>query len=200
MASLTPSRSAMSLSRPSLLRRTLVPRRANLTFMRERTALQENDEPLNQNPTDSDIDQAKPRWSYTPPALKAAYDFQLKEAKDPRNSVWHVNEDPAKLEAFYERFLGARSGARMLPEELRWLAVTHKSFDYGRRGFNTKLAYFGMLCLLLLARVDGDRQPGTFGMNCIADRGGIRCRATNHCPRGYERNHDLPLACRGLSR
>lgn len=44
----------------------------------------------------------------------------------------------------YNRLLG-RDGEKMLPEEIKWLAVTHKSFDYGRRGFNTKLAYFGRL-------------------------------------------------------
>jgi large subunit ribosomal protein L15 len=44
----------------------------------------------------------------------------------------------------YNRLLG-RDGEKMLPDEIKWLAVTHKSFDYGRRGFNTKLAYFGML-------------------------------------------------------
>jgi hypothetical protein len=44
----------------------------------------------------------------------------------------------------YNRLLG-RDGEKMLPDEIKWLAVTHKSFDYGRRGFNTKLAYFGRL-------------------------------------------------------
>jgi large subunit ribosomal protein L15 len=48
------------------------------------------------------------------------------------------------LDQFYIKFLGPQ-GPRMLPEELKWLAVTHKSFDQGRRGFNDKLAYFGML-------------------------------------------------------
>ena len=32
----------------------------------------------------------------------------------------------------------------MLTEETKWLAVTHKSFDHGRRGFNDRLAYLGM--------------------------------------------------------
>lgn len=109
---------------------------------RQPTGLQERDDPLNEPLSDADIEQAKPRWSYTPSALKSTYGFQLKEAKDPKNSIWHVNDDPAKLDDFYERFLG-HNGSRMLPEELRWLAVTHKSFDYGRRGFNTKLAFFG---------------------------------------------------------
>lgn len=90
-----------------------------------------------------DIENARPRWAHTPAALKRRYDFPLREPKNPENAIWEVNEDPAKLEDFYAEFLG-RQGARMLPEELRWLAVTHKSFDFGRRGFNTRLAFFGM--------------------------------------------------------
>lgn len=82
--------------------------------------------------------EGKPRWAYTPPATKAP--FSLARPKDPRRSVWVVNEDPKKLDRFYERFLGSPG---MLPEELKWLAVTHKSFDQGRRGFNDRLAYFG---------------------------------------------------------
>ena len=33
----------------------------------------------------------------------------------------------------------------MLSEETKWLAVTHKSFDHGRRGFNDRLAFLGKL-------------------------------------------------------
>ncbi|KAJ8125564.1 hypothetical protein O1611_g8075 [Lasiodiplodia mahajangana] len=37
----------------------------------------------------------------------------------------------------------------MLPDELKWLAVTHKSFDQGRRGFNDRLAFLGrQICTL----------------------------------------------------
>lgn len=32
----------------------------------------------------------------------------------------------------------------MLSDEVKWLAVTHKSFDQGRRGFNDRLAFLGM--------------------------------------------------------
>lgn len=64
--------------------------------------------------------------------------------KDPLRSVWRVNEDPEKLDEVLNHILG-RDGARMLPEELKWLAVTHKSFDQGRRGFNDRLAFLGML-------------------------------------------------------
>lgn len=34
-------------------------------------------------------------------------------------------------------------GDKMLSEEVKWLAVTHKSFDQGRRGFNDRLAFVG---------------------------------------------------------
>lgn len=130
-------------SRSSLLLHAL-PARRTMHVMRERSSLPEKDDRLNEPLGDSDIEQGKPRWAYTPPGLQNRYGFQLKTAENPRNSVWHVNDDPQKLDDFYDRFLGP-NGARMLPEELRWLAVTHKSFDYGRRGYNTKLAFFGML-------------------------------------------------------
>lgn len=85
-------------------------------------------------------DSERPRWSYTPERMKAP--FSLQQPKDPRRSIWKVNEDPAKLDRMYEKFLG-RDLTRTLPDELKWLAVTHKSFDNGRRGFNTRLAFFG---------------------------------------------------------
>lgn len=37
----------------------------------------------------------------------------------------------------------------MLSEETKWLAVTNKSFDAGRRGFNDRLAFFGKRVLEL---------------------------------------------------
>lgn len=92
---------------------------------------------------DAQPEQPRPRWSYTPEGLKGP-GFSINIAKDPRRRIWTVNEDPDLLDAMYNRLLG-RDGEKMLPDEIKWLAVTHKSFDYGRRGFNTKLAYFGML-------------------------------------------------------
>lgn len=68
--------------------------------------------------------------------------FSLQQPKDPKRSIWKVNEDPAKLDRMYEKLIG-RDLVRTLPDELKWLAVTHKSFDNGRRGFNTRLAFFG---------------------------------------------------------
>ena len=75
--------------------------------------------------------------------------FRLNPIKNPSRVEWKVNDDPAKLDDMYVRFLG-RDGARMLSEETKWLAVTHKSFDQGRRGFNSRLAYFGTLDEALL--------------------------------------------------
>ena len=83
----------------------------------------------------------RPRWSYTPERMKGP-NMSIRIVKDPRRTIWHVNDDPTLLDAMYNRFLGP-NGDRMLPDEVKWLAITHKSFDYGRRGFNTRLAYYG---------------------------------------------------------
>lgn len=84
---------------------------------------------------------AQPRWSQTPVGMKAP--VQLDFAKNEYNKVWSVNNDPKKLDEVYDRLLGP-GGSRMLPDEVKWLAVTHKSFDQGRRGFNDRLALMGM--------------------------------------------------------
>lgn len=79
-----------------------------------------------------------PRWRETPRAMKAPFRTRLK----PVGNDYIVNEDPEVLDQAYRRMLGSR-GDKMLSEEVKWLAVTHKSFDQGRRGFNDRLAYFG---------------------------------------------------------
>ncbi|MCJ1241829.1 hypothetical protein MMC14_009835 [Varicellaria rhodocarpa] len=65
--------------------------------------------------------------------------FRLRPAK-PR--VTRVNEDPELLDQAMIRVLG-RGGDELLTDEVKWLSVTHKSFDHGRRGYNARLAYFG---------------------------------------------------------
>ena len=83
----------------------------------------------------------RPRWSYTPQQMKAPFPPQrIKDASKP----WECNSDPEKLDRFYIKFLG-RGGDTVLTEEVKWQAITHKSFDQGRRGFNDRLAFFGML-------------------------------------------------------
>lgn len=81
----------------------------------------------------------RPRWAVTPERMKAP--FQPARIKNPAKA-FQVNEDPAKLDRMYNTFLG-RGGDSLLTEEIKWMAVTHKSFDQGRRGFNDRLALFG---------------------------------------------------------
>ncbi|KAL8702894.1 MAG: hypothetical protein Q9201_003928 [Fulgogasparrea decipioides] len=52
-------------------------------------------------------------------------------------SEFAVNQDPKLLDKALIRVLG-KGGDEMLTEEVKWLAVTHKSFDHGRRGFNDR--------------------------------------------------------------
>ena len=88
-----------------------------------------------------DTDQAeRPRWSYTPERMKAPYPYRIRDTE----KKWDCNSDPAKLDQFYIKFLG-RGGDKVLTDEIKWLSITHKSFDQGRRGFNDRLAFFGMI-------------------------------------------------------
>ena len=80
----------------------------------------------------------RPRWQQTPRAMVAP--VRLKTYK-PGNE-YPVNEDPRRLDQAYVQILG-QGGDKMLTDEVKWLAVTHKSFDQGRRGYNDRLAFFG---------------------------------------------------------
>jgi large subunit ribosomal protein L15 len=71
--------------------------------------------------------------------MKAPYRWRIKNTEQ----KWDCNSDPELLDRFYNKFLG-RGGDQMLTEEVKWLAITHKSFDQGRRGFNDRLAFLGM--------------------------------------------------------
>ena len=94
--------------------------------------------------SEMDIDpESPPRWSRTPPAMKAP--LRSRPAKMDVKPL-AINADPRKLDDVYINFLG-RGGDKMLSEETKWLAVTNKSFDHGRRGFNDRLAFFGRLSL-----------------------------------------------------
>ncbi|KAI5280936.1 hypothetical protein KEM54_003481 [Ascosphaera aggregata] len=91
------------------------------------------------NSTESQV-QSTPRWKETPPAMKAPVRLRA----TPGKKEYPVNADPLLLDHFYIRFLGP-GGDKMLSEETKWQAVTHKSFDQGRRGFNDRLGYLGKL-------------------------------------------------------
>ena len=102
---------------------------------------------LRQNPysTSASEDQLEgsapvPRWKETPPAMKAP--VRLRAA--PGKTTYQVNSDPAVLDNFYIRMLG-EGGDKLLSDETKWQCVTHKSFDQGRRGYNARLAQYGML-------------------------------------------------------
>lgn len=84
--------------------------------------------------------QGTPRWMYTPPRMTAPVSLKKNRA----DNVWHVNESQALLDDFYARLLG-EDGPTLLTDEVKWLAVTHKSFDQGRRGYNDRLAFLGTL-------------------------------------------------------
>ncbi|KAL2833498.1 ribonuclease-III-like-domain-containing protein [Aspergillus pseudoustus] len=86
----------------------------------------------------------KPRWSYTPPRTKAPFSLHT----DSKRPYYPTNNDPEKLDRFYTRFLGP-GGEKVLSDEVKWLAVTHKSFDQGRRGFNDRLAFLGKRIVML---------------------------------------------------
>jgi large subunit ribosomal protein L15 len=81
----------------------------------------------------------RPRWSHTPAAMKAPF---RSHPEEPSYKQIQTNNDPKKLDAVYVRFLGP-GGDQLLSDETKWLAVTHKSFDHGRRGFNDRLAFMG---------------------------------------------------------
>ncbi|KAF1848067.1 uncharacterized protein K460DRAFT_414684 [Cucurbitaria berberidis CBS 394.84] len=80
----------------------------------------------------------RPRWQQTPPRMMAP--FRIRPQAN--GGVFKVNEDPKRLDDAYVRMLGP-GGDKVLGDEVKWLAVTHKSFDHGRRGFNDRLAYMG---------------------------------------------------------
>ncbi|KEF54924.1 uncharacterized protein A1O9_09367 [Exophiala aquamarina CBS 119918] len=70
-----------------------------------------------------------PRWSHTPPAMKAPFSARL---KSDNVRPLKINSDPRKLDQVYVSFLG-QDGDKLLSDETKWLAVTAKSYDHGRR-------------------------------------------------------------------
>ena len=79
-----------------------------------------------------------PRWQSTPPRMMAP----IRSKPPVPNNDFAVNEDSERLDRVYDRVLG-NGGCEMLTDEVKWLAVTHKSFDHGRRGFNDRLSFLG---------------------------------------------------------
>ena len=89
-----------------------------------------------------DLREGTPRWKSTP----ARYKAPVRSKPPVLNNDYPVNDDQARLDKAYIRVLG-RGGEAMLTEEVKWLAVTHKSFDHGKRGYNDRLAFLGRIAL-----------------------------------------------------
>jgi len=87
---------------------------------------------------DTDVED-RPRWQKTPQRMVAPFRIRPQA----RGGVFKVNEDPKRLDEAYVRMLGP-GGDKVLGDEVKWLAVTHKSFEHGKQGFNDRLAYLGM--------------------------------------------------------
>lgn len=122
-------------------------------------------------PQSSTVDETStPRWQYTPAATKAPVRIRGPEF-DPDTTV---NSDPKKLDAFYARMLGDHSD-KTLSDEVKWQAITHKSFDQGRRGFNDRLAYLGMLVSITLRSLEMCCR----GLRCVP---GDNRKTNNHAP------------------
>ncbi|KAJ5908291.1 hypothetical protein N7495_000973 [Penicillium taxi] len=105
---------------------------------------------------EQEINPGAPRWSYTPPQTQAPFSLRTHSTRP----AFHNNSDPALLDQFYIRILG-EGGDRVLNEELKWLAVTHKTFDQGRRGFNDRLAALGKRIVQLQASLALVQNPPT---------------------------------------
>ncbi|KAF2742209.1 hypothetical protein M011DRAFT_481909 [Sporormia fimetaria CBS 119925] len=90
--------------------------------------------------------QARPRWQQTPARMIAP----VRTRPLPKGPQFKVNDSPVKLDEMYNRMLGP-DGYKVLSDEVKWLAVTHKSFDHGRRGFNDRLAFLGRRIVSLQA-------------------------------------------------
>ncbi|CCU79081.1 RNase III domain-containing protein [Blumeria hordei DH14] len=109
----------------------------------------------------------RPRWSHTPERMKMPYRVRL---VDPEKK-WECNSDPKRLDHFYIKLLGV-GGDKMLPEEVKWLAVTHKSFEQGARGFNDRLAFLGRRLINLqtdLALVSSEPPEKSSNSMCTPD-------------------------------
>lgn len=67
--------------------------------------------------------------------IRTTVSFPVRERKP-----FLVNRDPEILDTMYRKLLGGDLG---LSDEVKWQAITHKSFDHGWQPFNEKLALFG---------------------------------------------------------
>ncbi|KAI9890308.1 MAG: hypothetical protein M1814_004218 [Vezdaea aestivalis] len=89
--------------------------------------------------------------------------------RGPRGPGYEVNTSSEVLDEAYVRVLGP-GGDKVLSEEIKWLAVTHKSFDQGSRGFFDRLTYLGKRITELQTSI-ALIQNGAEGDDIILDSG-----------------------------
>ncbi|KAF2646705.1 hypothetical protein P280DRAFT_16918 [Massarina eburnea CBS 473.64] len=133
MASARPLRTLLSTSRSSL--RPVQP--ARQTLVRTSACAFSTSTPSRAPEYETEAAD-RPRWQQTPPRMMAP--FRIRPI--PQGPRFEVNDDPRKLDHAYVKMLGP-AGPQMLTDEVKWLAVTHKSFEHGKRGFNDRLAFIG---------------------------------------------------------
>jgi len=98
-----------------------------------------------------DIDRGdRPRWQQTPRAMAMPVRTRLQARPRPTEEEIEGISDPTeiarrkekRLNDAYSKILG-QGGDTMLPKEVKWIAITHKSYDHGRQGSNDRLAFLG---------------------------------------------------------
>ncbi|PVH79596.1 hypothetical protein DL98DRAFT_516024 [Cadophora sp. DSE1049] len=131
----------------------------------------------------------RPRWSYTPEKMKAPYRWRIEDTE----KKWECNSDPVRLDHFYIKMLG-RGGDKVLTEEVKWLAITHKSFDQGRRGFNDRLAFFGRRILNLQTNIALLQSPTANQTQSLADPSDDRLHFVHPALDGLPNLTDVPIS------
>ncbi|KAG4421721.1 hypothetical protein IFR04_005097 [Cadophora malorum] len=131
----------------------------------------------------------RPRWSYTPEKMKAPYRWRIEDTE----KKWECNSDPVRLDRFYVKMLG-RGGDKVLTEEVKWLAITHKSFDQGRRGFNDRLAFFGRRILNLQTNIALLQSPTANQTQSLADPSDDRLHFVHPALEGLPNLTDVPIS------
>ncbi|KAH7371861.1 ribonuclease-III-like-domain-containing protein [Cadophora sp. MPI-SDFR-AT-0126] len=131
----------------------------------------------------------RPRWSYTPEKMKAPYRWRIEDT----DKKWECNSDPVRLDRFYVKMLG-RGGDKVLTEEVKWLAITHKSFDQGRRGFNDRLAFFGRRILNLQTNIALLQSPTASQTQSLTDPSDDRLHFAHPALDGLPNLTDAPIS------
>ena len=166
----------------------------NLNTQSDETFDAQPEETLYSSRFDNEIERSQPpRWQATPPRMKAPF-----RSKPPplKPSEYLVNKDPAVLDKAYVEVLG-KDGDQLLTEEVKWLAVTHKSFDQGRRGYNDRLAFLGMVARLYgtnIHRLTQMKRETNRGPASITGNPDNIIEQTFHATTGLLRTHAIPAS------